>query len=132
MWVTDKGSQITQRASAVGGGAFGEATGATGVGLSPLRFSSLLCGFCLDRTLVLGSSRWSKEMTHDHDFGKLGHKSPEAFVNPQTWLSVTWAEGSSRGRLCPAEGASGWHHLRQRKLGVQREDAGPELGHHPI
>lgn len=42
MWVTDKGSQITQRASAVGGGAFGEATGATGVGLSPLILLPLL------------------------------------------------------------------------------------------
>lgn len=70
-----RGSSIPQWATAVGGGAFREATGFAR-GPPPFIHPPPSFVACLDKTLVLGGSRQSKEMTHDHDFGNMDHKSP--------------------------------------------------------
>lgn len=70
MWITDsQGSHTAQRACAVGGGAFGEATGAAGVSLLsliPLPLLWLLLGWDTSPQEL----KVVKGMTHDQGLGK--------------------------------------------------------------
>lgn len=90
-------AQTAQRATAQGDELSENQVGQSGVSPSSSLFPSLSRSFCLDRTLVLGSQSWSKEMTYDQDFGKLDHTSPgisSGHSLARAWLSEAEAEGA--------------------------------------
>lgn len=114
-----------QWATAVGGRAFREATGFAR-GPPPFVHPPPSSVACLDKTLVLGGSRQSKEMTHDRDFGNLDHKSPGTrfwHSRAKMWLSVAQAEAERADSAPQEQGPSAWCHSRPRELGAEGRQA---------